>query len=104
MKVIDDFDRELAYELPDGHKKRIRKERGYDKKYYETHKDEILKKQKDNAEKHRQYNRKYYNNNPEKERQRKKDSGQEATEKRKEYKKEYNRMYYLRRKMEKAVS
>lgn len=73
MKEIDKFDREITYEQADGDRKKLRKPRGYDRKYYLKNKDKILQKQRENSEKRRKYNREYYRRNAEKERQRKRE-------------------------------
>jgi hypothetical protein len=100
MKERDNLDKDIIHELPDGDKKILRKKRGYDRKYYETHKAGIIQKQRGNAEKHREYNKKHYNDNIEKEHQRWKDREYEKSEKRRAYKREYNRRYYLLKKAE----
>ncbi len=70
MIESNQIDQEVKYEAPDGHKKKIRKQRGYDLRYYQSHREIIIQKQRNNLDKHSQRNREYYSRNVEKERQR----------------------------------
>jgi hypothetical protein len=99
----NELDKDIKYDLPSGDKRRIRKERGYDRKYYVAHREIILSKQAAQPEKHREANRKYYSENAEKERQRQKEKYIRDRDKRSSHIKEYNRLYYLRKKRERQA-
>jgi hypothetical protein len=95
-------DQEIKYELPDGHKKKARKARGYDKRYYEKHKTKILAKAKAEPEKHRKASNKYYSSHTEQERQRNKEKHINNREKRLKQMGAYNKVYYARLKERQA--
>lgn len=102
MKAQNEADKEIKYESADGHKKKIRKSRGYDKRYYENHKIAILSKAKNNLKNSREANRKYYYSHVEQETQRSKEKYINNRDKRLKQMSTYNKAYYARKKERQA--